>query len=69
MKTYQFDVNVIFEMNDIIEIQAKDEEEAYEKATEHMNWSGYDPTTDELQEISRQITASQCLDDSEGGEE
>ncbi len=62
-KTYLFDVNVIFEMDDIIKVQAKNEEEAFDKATEHMNNSGYDPTTDELNEISRQITASQCLDD------
>ena len=63
MKTYQFDVNVIFEMDDIIEVQAKNEDEAFEKATEHMNNSGYDPTTDELNEVRRDITASQCLDD------
>ena len=63
MKTYQFDVNVIFEMDDIIEVQAKNEDEAFEKATAHMNNSGFDPTTDELNEVSRDITASQCLDD------
>ena len=34
MKTYQFDVNVIFEMDDIIEVQAKNEDEAFEKATQ-----------------------------------
>ena len=45
------------------EVEAKNEDEAFDKATEHMNNSGYDPTTDELNEISRQITASQCLDD------
>ena len=31
MKTYQFDVNVIFEMDDIIEVQAKNEDEAFDE--------------------------------------
>lgn len=63
MKTYQFDVNIIFEMNELIDVQAENEDDAYEKAVEIMENSGYDPTTDEIEEISREIAGSCCLDD------
>tara|TARA_Y100001963_G_scaffold125474_1_gene177105 strand:+ start:2292 stop:2498 length:207 start_codon:yes stop_codon:yes gene_type:complete len=63
MKRYQFDVNIIYEVNEVIDVQAKNEDIAYEKAVEIMENSGYDPTTDEIEEISREIAGSCCLDD------
>jgi len=63
MKTYQFDVNVTFEMMDSFEIEAKNEDDAYEKAVEHMNNSGYDPSEGDIEEINRDIVGSCCLDD------
>ena len=63
MRTYEFNVSVTFVMTDSFEIKARNDESAYEMAVEHMNFSGYDPSEGDIQEINRDIVSSCCLDD------